>query len=146
MEKTISFATDKDGFVSQECPSCSGRFKVQFGEGSDKPISFCPYCSHHGQDCWWTPEQAEYIQQVAQNMATQVIDRELDNMARSINHSGRGNITMTRSARRRGNTPNRPEELDLDLPITEFACCGERVKLFESEAPISCIICGNTDK
>ena len=61
----INFPTDADGYLSQECPSCEQRFKVLFGEGSEEPISFCPYCGHKGRDCWYTKDQVEYINAVA---------------------------------------------------------------------------------
>ena len=58
---SVPFSTDEDGYISQECPKCEKRFKVKYGEGSDKPISFCPYCKHEGQNCWWTKEQVDYF-------------------------------------------------------------------------------------
>ena len=61
----INFPTDADGYLSQECPSCEQCFKVLFGEGSEEPISFCPYCGHKGRDCWYTKDQVEYINAVA---------------------------------------------------------------------------------
>lgn len=57
----VSFPTDSDGYLSQECPSCEQIFKVVFGEGSEEPISFCPYCGHSGRDCWYTKPQVEYM-------------------------------------------------------------------------------------
>ena len=65
----MTFPTDADGFLSQECPSCEQRFKVVFGEGSEEPIAYCPYCGHNGQDCWHTQSQVDYIQAVAANVA-----------------------------------------------------------------------------
>lgn len=64
----IGFPTDSDGFLSQECPSCEQQFKVCFGEGSDEPISYCPYCGHKGQQCWYTSEQVEHLSAVAQSV------------------------------------------------------------------------------
>ena len=65
----VSLNTDDDGFLSQRCPSCERRFKVKFGEGSDRPISFCPYCGHNEEGCWWTQEQADYLAAQAGNQA-----------------------------------------------------------------------------
>ncbi|CAN5908338.1 hypothetical protein BH23PLA1_BH23PLA1_37560 [soil metagenome] len=40
---TISIPTDSEGFISRKCPACSKRFKVTLGQGSDKPLTHCPY-------------------------------------------------------------------------------------------------------
>ena len=65
----VSFPTDADGFLSQECPSCELRFKVMFGEGSAEPISYCPYCGYNGQNCWHTQAQVDYMQAIAANVS-----------------------------------------------------------------------------
>ena len=57
-------SVDKDGFLSQGCPQCKRRFKVSLESlATDKQLSYCPYCGHKGQGCWWTPEQAEFLGQ-----------------------------------------------------------------------------------
>ncbi len=146
MEIPISLATDSDGFVSQECPACNGRFKTKFGEGSSEPISFCPYCSHMGQQCWWTPEQAEYIQEVGQQAASEMVSKELGKMAKGFNQkSSSGFLKVKMDVKSsRGRTPTAPAEPDLDMPIIEFDCCGEHIKYNAAEETKSlcCVICG----
>ena len=83
----VSFPTDSDGFLSQECPSCGQRFKVVLGEGSEEPISYCPYCGFNGNDCWYTPEQVEHIQAVAANVA---IAPELKKIERQLKQASKG--------------------------------------------------------
>src|SRR5262245_48215247 len=126
MDKSVSLtlSTDEDGFVSQECPSCERRFKVVFGAGSEKPISFCPYCSHEGTGCWWTSEQAEYISAVA---AAEIIGPELESMARDINSRGSASsfVRMTMTIEH-PETPIKPEEPNDPMPTAEFSCCNER--------------------
>ncbi|XXY16791.1 hypothetical protein WME88_52000 [Sorangium sp. So ce216] len=139
----VKLATDTDGFVSQECPGCENRFKVVLGAGSDKSISFCPYCGHEGRDCWWTPEQAEYLSSI---VADELIGPELERMARSFNQRGRGSsfVRMTMSVDR----PQRramPEEPDEEMPTTTFVCCNERVKHQATDNKhLYCIICGQS--
>jgi hypothetical protein len=144
METKISFSTDSDGFLSQECPACKGRFKAKFGDGSPEPISWCPYCSHHGRDCWWTPEQAEYIKAVAMGMASDHIGDQLDKMARRINSSSKSGILKMTMKTKRGHrpTPTAPPEPDLDMPIQEFLFCGEHIKHDRSASKLFCVICG----
>jgi hypothetical protein len=146
MDIPISLHTDSDGFVSQECPACLGRFKTKFGEGSAEPISFCPYCSHLGRDCWWTPEQAEYIRDVGQQAASELISKELGKMAKDFSRkSGSGLLKVKMDVRSsRGPTPTAPSEPDLDMPIFEYGCCGEHIKYSAAEGiqNLCCIICG----
>jgi hypothetical protein len=80
----VSLATDNDGFLSQECPTCMRRFKVLLGQGSDQPIRHCPYCGHEGEGCWWTTEQADYLAAVA---SEELIGPELKKMARDFNRT-----------------------------------------------------------
>lgn len=135
----VSLATDDDGFVSQECPACRRRFKTVFGEGSDKPISCCPYCSHRGRNCWWTPEQAKYLSGV---VAQQVISPKLDKAARDFNRGSSRGIWRMSVKVNRPSLPQRPVEPNLDWSILHFACCNERIKHDGKESQIKCVICG----
>jgi len=56
---------DPDGFLTQECPYCSRRFKAAFGKGSRKHLRYCPYCGIEGQNCWYTLKQIRYLEKVA---------------------------------------------------------------------------------
>ena len=135
----VNLAADDDGFVSQECPACERRFKIIPGEGSDQPIAFCPYCRHNGRDCWWTPEQAEYLSAI---VGAQVVGPELDRMARDFNRgSASGFIRMSVEVTR-PREPLRPNEPNDAWPILHFACCNERIKHDGSEARVACVICG----
>lgn len=135
----VSLATDNDGFISQECPACERRFKIVPGEGSDKPVSFCPYCLHNGHNCWWTPEQAEYISSV---VGAQVVGPELDRMASDFNRgSGRGFIRMSMKVTK-PRVPQRPDEPHDAWPVMTFDCCNERIKHNGAEVRVACVICG----
>ena len=145
MDVSISMNTDCDGFLSQECPACTGRFKAKFGEGSDQPISFCPYCCHMGQRCWWTPEQAAYIGAMGQNAASGLVADELDKMAKKINRqskSGLIKIKMT-TERARPQRAVAPAEPDDKMSVFDFPCCGERIKHNSVQDKLFCVICGN---
>lgn len=137
---SISLSTDEDGFLSQECPTCLRRFKVVFNEGSDKPLSFCPYCRHEGTDCWWTPEQAEYL---SGTVANEFFRPELEEMARAINSSGSSSSFVSMSMTL--DPPEhvaQPSELNEALPIMVFRCCNERIKYHPLGATLHCVICG----
>jgi hypothetical protein len=133
----VSFHTDTDGFLSQECPSCEQRFRVLFGEGSEEPISFCPYCGHKGRDCWYTKEQVAYIKAVAAN---RVLGPELKKLESEMKRASGGllKIDMKTDLPRPGSPPM---ETDEPLEILRFPCCNETVKLTQHERHY-CIICG----
>jgi len=137
----VTLGTDDDGFLSQECPSCERRFKVNFSEGSDQPISFCPYCGHNDTGCWWTPEQAEYLSGKA---AEEVVGPELEKMARDFNRKSSGGLISMNMKVSHSPTPPAPEEPNDGWPIVTFECCGERIKHDEQNSELRCVICGKS--
>ena len=133
----INLPTDSDGYLSQECPSCEQLFKVCFGEGSDEPISFCPYCGYKGHDCWYTKNQIEYIQTVATNVT---IGPELKKLEREMKKVSGGllKIDMKTDIPKVG-VP--PIETDDKFDILRFPCCNETIKVTRHDRHF-CIICG----
>lgn len=142
MNKTmqISFNTDDQGFLSQECPACMGRFKVRFGEGSDQPIGFCPYCGNSGQNCWWTSKQAEYLSAKA---SSEMVAPELEKMARDFNRrvGGKGLFSMSMKVSKTS-VPPEPIEANEDWSHFLFKCCGETIRYDGDFRKLHCIICG----
>jgi ribosomal protein S27E len=137
---SVKFNTDDEGFLSQECPNCQKRFKVRFGEGSDKPISFCPYCSHQDQNCWWTQAQADYMAAVA---GKTVIEPELERMARDFSReAGSGGFISMKIEVKSDPPPVPPQEPSEDWPVALFDCCNERIRHDRSHASLHCVICG----
>ena len=137
---TVSISTDSDGFVSQECPACSKRFKVVFDEGSDQPIGHCPYCGHTGQNCWWTQEQADYLTAIA---GEEIAGPLLDDFARKINRMSRpGDFLKVNAKVKHEPRPPKPGEPDGPMAVATFDCCGERIKHDGSASTLHCVICG----
>ena len=140
MRMQVTLNTDDDGYVSQECPACKERFKIKIGEGSDKPVSFCPYCEHNGQGCWWTPEQAKYIGALA---GQEIIVPELDKMAEEINKSsGSGGFITMKASVEHDPISGPPSEANESMPVVQFNCCGETIKHDGQHPSLHCIICG----
>jgi len=136
----VPLKTDSHGFISQECPNCEKRFKVKYGEGSDKPISFCPYCGHKGNNCWWTKEQADYLGSV---VIKEAVEPKFEKMAREINRksSRSGSISMSMDFKK-SPKPVVPQETEDDWPSISFECCDETIKYEQGQGPLFCIICG----
>ena len=133
----VSFPTDVDGFLSHECPSCEQRFKVQFGKGSEEPISYCPYCGFNGQDCWYTQPQIEYIQVVAANVT---LTPELKKLERQLKGISNGFLKVDMKSNL-PKPPPPPMETDDPFDILHFPCCNETIKAARHEQHF-CIICG----
>jgi hypothetical protein len=133
----VSFPTDSDGYLSQECPSCEQQFKVCFGEGSEEPISFCPYCGHKGHDCWYTQEQAEHIQAVTFDV---VLGPELKKLEQTIKQASSGFLKINMKAEL-PQTGASPMETDDALLLIRFPCCNETIKVVQHDKHF-CIICG----
>lgn len=138
----VSIEPDGEGFLSQECPACHKLFKVVFGEGSDRPISYCPYCGHREEGCWWTREQADYF---AGMVGEEEVKPMLQKFARDIKRMNRAGSFIKFDAKvRMRKAPSPPMETEATMPIAEFKCCGERVKHDGSKKKLHCPICGRS--
>lgn len=133
----VSFTTDSDGYLSQECPSCEQRFKVCFGEGSEEPISCCPYCGYKGHDCWSTQEQVDYIEAVATDVFLGPELKKFDQKLKGL--SGGFLKVETKNELPQVGAP--PEETDDALVLLRFPCCNETIKVTRHDKHF-CIICG----
>ncbi len=119
--KTVSLKTDREGFLSQECPSCKHRFKVKPNEGAKGPISHCPYCMFDGRDCWWTPKQAEHLSARAMDLLSKDLEEPFKRIA------GRSKFIKVEMKRTPRFTPQCPNEPDENWPVIEFPS-GEVIK------------------
>lgn len=138
---SVSLKTDVDGYISQECPNCMKRFKVNPNAGSEQPISYCPYCGHNGKNCWWTQEQVKYMMGEVNKT---VVEPEFDKMAKEINRKSRpGNFIDITMKVKKSPKHTKPEETNEPMPMMTFECCGETIKHENNISEIYCIICGN---
>lgn len=137
---SINLNTDSDGYINQECPYCKKRFKVKPGSGSNRAISYCPYCGRNGKDCWWTQEQVDFMSGV---LHTELIEPAFEKMAKDINRTaGRGGLVKMTMNEVRSPKPPMPEESNNEMSMTTFKCCGETIKHEGSNHSLYCIICG----
>jgi len=133
----ITLPTDIDGFLSQQCPTCEQSFRVIFGEGSDEPIAFCPYCGFEGQNCWLTTEQERHIQDIVANT---ILKPELKKMESQLKQASGGLMKIeAKSNIKEASSP--PIDADEPLELIDFPCCNETIKV-ERNDKLFCIICG----
>ncbi|MES2179304.1 MAG: hypothetical protein V4550_15705 [Gemmatimonadota bacterium] len=140
---SASLVTDDDGYLGRECPTCLGRFKVRVTDGA-AVVDYCPYCAHEGADCWWTPEQLEYLQALALEQLQPEIDTMLEGLA---GNSGFLSISVERSV---PELPTQPSEEGGPSDVVSFSCCGAQAKIELSRlqtlsgelAPPTCVACG----
>lgn len=137
----VTLPTDADGYLSQECPSCEQRFKVIFGEGSEEPISYCPYCGYYGHNCWYTKAQVDYLQSVAANVA---LKPELKKLERQLKGGSKGFLKIDMQSNLPEPFPS-PMEVDDPFDIFDFPCCNETIKVTRQDKHF-CIICGTEFK
>lgn len=136
----VSLTTDDDGFISQECPKCKKQFKAIFEEEIDRPISYCPYCGHMEQGCWWTHEQMEYFKGA---VSEDVINPMLNDFAKDMNSISKTGDFLQISAEVTHDPPvQKPLESENQMPITFFECCNEKVKHDGSTSKLHCFCCG----
>ena len=133
----VSLPTDSDGFLSQECPFCEQRFKVLFGQGSQEPVSHCPYCGHNGQQGWLTKAQQDYVTAVATDV---VVAPELKKLERAFKGGSEGLFTINME-HDLPKPSHSPVETDGSFDILHFPCCKETIKVNRQQQHY-CIICG----
>ena len=139
---TLSLQTDSDGFITQECPECRRKFKVQYTEPKKgeipKPLSYCPYCGFNGKDCFWTREQAEYIEKMAMS---KIVGPMIDKFGRQLEDMSTGFMKVETSTRYQKHAMP-PKETE-GLRKFDFECCKESIKILENwDSNLYCIICG----
>lgn len=137
---SVRFRTDRDGFLSQECPTCLRRFKAKFEKGSTNVLSHCPYCNHVGHNCWWTTEQVEFL---SASVNKAVVEPMLKDFARDMRRLNRPNsvVRFEMDVAERA-TPRAPVERDTGLDTIDFACCQETIKHDGRSKILHCVICG----
>jgi hypothetical protein len=128
----IKLNTDSDGFISQECPACAGRFKVRFEAGASRPVVFCPYCRHQGKDCWWTRPQASYIESTGMVLGSHELDRMMLEVLRG------SDVKLKREPQAAVTAPSEPQD---PWPVVEFPS-KERVKHDGSRKSLYCPVTG----
>jgi len=129
--------TDSEGFISQECPACSGRFKVKYAAGAPRPVSYCPYCCHRNRAAWWTKPQASYIESAAG-----VSDHELERMLLDV-LKGSNEVNIKKLPG--GCQPDAPSEPQEAWPVVEFAS-KELIKHDGSKSTLYCPVTGEEVK
>jgi len=137
----VRIPTDADGFTSQECPACRRRFKVVFSAQGGHPLAYCPYCGHHGHQCWWTSDQVKYFQGV---VAERVVAPAMEKLARDLRRLNRpGSLVEFDLRVDRPRAPWVPREPATSMQLAVFPCCGERVKHDGRSERLHCPVCGD---
>ena len=108
-----------------------------FGQGSEEPISYCPYCGYTGQQCWYTQEQLDYMQAVAVDIA---IAPKLNELERHLKGASQG-LLRIHTKSNLPKPPPPPIENDDPFDVLHFPCCTETIKATRHERHF-CIICG----
>lgn len=118
--------------MSQECPRCVRRFKVNPEELALTKIGHCPYCDHDGEKCWWTPGQAAVIKGFG---ARYIAERMNEGMrARGSKLWKPGPLPTV---------PDAPAESVDELPTAfTFTCCNATIRHDGASAALRCVVCG----
>ena len=120
----IVIPIDDDGYFDRRCPSdnCQSDFKILFEDWKNRVSDaqvFCPICREEAEAAEWnTPDQVEYIRQVAVNRISGIIDNALSQDARDFNRRqppGFVQVSMTYKA----GAPT------LIVPISADRLCGK---------------------
>jgi hypothetical protein len=106
---------DENGYVSRECPTCDGYFKVKPRTGlkGENPSCHCPYCGHMGPyTMFCSTEQLEYARAVATRKLT---GQFLRAMRKAGHQPDISSLLSGSSATRRAFAPCREQALEQEL-------------------------------
>ena len=145
-QRELSMPADRDGYISRECPTCIGRFKVPVSDGN-ATVHFCPDCGHEGENCWWTQEQVAFIQRAQAEMVRPI----LEDFARDF-QSNSNDLIQFKAELSPAIPAVAPTENDGGHEVYAFACCGAKAKLDAARlvdttgapSPATCPMCGTT--
>lgn len=133
----VKLPTDDNGFITQECPECGRKFKIEYQQtepGKDRRINYCPYCTREGSDFWWTDAQMSYME----DKATQLLSDEFEKYATDL---GAAEENKEEVEDEFIEEPVKPVEKDFGKPV-KFKCHEEKIKVVEEwEDEVHCIIC-----
>jgi hypothetical protein len=147
---SIDLELDDKGYLDRMCPSddCGISFKVMFEDWRnivrDEEV-FCPLCRHDAKATEWnTPEQSEYIRQVATTYIQKELGQAFQSNARRFNRSQNRNsfIKMSMSYK--------PENIPVPVPanaadiMTQVFSCEEcNCRYASIGAAFFCPSCGH---
>jgi DNA-directed RNA polymerase subunit RPC12/RpoP len=136
----VSLSTDGDGYISQQCPTCSRRFKVKTNDQGENSVNFCPYCGSESDNAWLTEEQQAYVMGIA---AEKVIDPMLEEFSRELETMNQPGGFITVSGHfERSEKPAPPIESEEPMSVFTAPCCNESVKHDGSSTRFHCVVCG----
>ena len=149
MSIPVTIQSDEKGYFDRECPNedCLYTFKILMKDWKEKVSDeevHCPMCGHvDTSDKWWTQGQLEEIKKIAEKLALNYIQNELDKSFKKLAQSTRHNkyIRITYKPGRRVSFINNPigqrEEWE-----TEICCekCGTHYSVIGSA--YFCPCCG----
>jgi hypothetical protein len=149
------FPTDLHGFLSRECPSCDGRFKVEVdphGAGAeDSDVSdeeavdeaesmqrYCPLCHELVEgNQWWTVEQIDY----AKDAISAAVVTNFQDMLEDTARQSDGGLTFRRGDIAR--VPLPPAEIETMIIVVPPCHEDDRLKVpDEWTGDVACHRCG----
>lgn len=119
----IELALDDDGFLDRQCPEerCRRYFKVSFSdwEESETVVATCPFCGHKDEPTEFnTVDQEDYIRQVGEAYAAELMQQMLGNLSSSLRSSS-GMVKVDVSTK----------FTDIPVPITPDAAESMRLQI-----------------
>lgn len=141
--RKIQIPSDRDGFITLQCPYCNDRFKltVDFLEGECIIDLVCPYCGLKNEPNQFLREEViEQVNVVARNLVVDIINQFSSNLERKISSN---HIKFV------ANKPTdlEPEKLlyeQEELVVVRLVCCEVEAKVKDicQKIGIYCPQCG----
>jgi Zn finger protein HypA/HybF involved in hydrogenase expression len=150
MEIPLEILSDEKGYYDRQCPNheCEYIFKIYMEDWIEKVKDekvFCPMCGHIApSDEWYTDDQLEGIQKMAENWAMSYIQGELNKTFKKLSRSTRNNRFVkiaykpTRKITFQNNPIGQREEWEVEIKCES---CGTRTSVIGSA--YFCPCCGN---
>ena len=136
----INLPYDNDGYTMFQCPHCREYFRLNNNELEEENINelFCPICGLSSSvDNFTTDKIINHAKLVAENMAIDVINKSMKDMARK----SKGVFKVTNTLKKK--PVPKIYENDDEMIIKHFRCCTKSAKILLIDEDIAyCPYCG----
>lgn len=138
--------SDKEGFLTFECPFCESEFKLRADEiqNDKEPILklYCPYCGlNHDKDHFYTKEVVEHVKNLAMNYMIEELNKTFSKLSKDLNKNKF--IKMTHKPLKKVNVKDVTEN-ETSEEIFKCKLCNNHMKVLYciGISKIFCSYCG----
>lgn len=146
MKIEFKIDSDKNGFITFECPFCESEFKLRADEIQNEKVPilklYCPYCGlNHEKDHFYTKEVVKHVKSLAMNYMIGEINKTFSKLSKDLDKNKF--IKMTHKPLKKINVKDITEN-ETSEEIFKCKLCDKHMKVLYciGVSKIFCSYCG----